>query len=297
MERYLDLFTRSFTGYARYLWHDVTVPSPRSYVYLLVGLSLLVLLWEQLLPWRKEQPRIREGFWLDGFYMFFNFFLFSLAGFNAVSEVAATAFSDLRAALGVESMKVVDVGGSARWVQLGVFFVARDFIHYWIHRLLHRVPMLWRFHEVHHSVRQMGFAAHLRFHWAETVVYRALEFVPMGMLGFSVTDFFVVHATALLIGHVNHANVHLPLGPLQRILNGPALHVWHHVKRPPVARGVDFALSLSLWDTLFGTYYLPSSGRDLELGFDGVERYPKGFLSQMVAPFRKRAGSLPAPSA
>lgn len=287
VDTYGEIFRRSFIGYARYLWHDLTVPSTRSYVYLLLVVSLAVLAWEQLRPWRRDQPRVREGFWLDGFYLFFNFFLFSLAGFAAVADVAAAAFDDLRSSLGIESMTVVDASGSARWVQLALFFVARDFIHYWIHRLLHRVPLLWRFHQVHHSVRQMGFAAHMRFHWAETVVYRTLEFVPMGMLGFSVDDFFLVHALALTVGHVNHANVSLPLGPLQRLLNGPELHIWHHAKAFPDRHGVNFALSLSLWDTLFGSYHLPTEGRDIELGFEGVERYPRGFFSQMVAPFRR----------
>ena len=67
-------------------------------------------------------------------------------------------------------------------VQLLLMFVLRDFIQYWTHRLLHRVPVLWSFHKVHHSVEQMGFAAQLRFHWMETVVYRAVQYLPLAMV-------------------------------------------------------------------------------------------------------------------
>ena len=68
-------------------------------------------------------------------------------------------------------------------LQLLLMFVLRDFIQYWTHRLLHRVPVLWSFHKVHHSVEQMGFAAQLRFHWMETIVYRAVQYLPLAMVG------------------------------------------------------------------------------------------------------------------
>ncbi|MGV3640874.1 MAG: sterol desaturase family protein [Adhaeribacter sp.] len=285
MDRYLDLFVRSFTDYGGYLLREVLHPSWGNYFYWLLGLSLFFWLLEIALPWRQHQNRIRQDFWLDGFYMFFNFFLFSLVGFNAVSNVGVQAFNDLLGLVGIENLVAFEIKSWPVWAQLLTLFVARDFIQWNVHRLLHRVEFLWEFHKVHHSVQQMGFAAHLRFHWMETVVYRTLEYIPLAMIGFGIQDFFIVHIFATAIGHFNHANFRLPLGPLRFLLNNPQMHIWHHAKRLPSRYGVNYGISLSLWDYLFRTAYVPADGRDIELGFEEVEHYPKSFLEQQSYPF------------
>ena len=288
MSHYAQIFVDETVGYARYLWQDVTHPSASSYFYLLIAVSLAVLLLERLFPWRKAQPLDRAGFRVDVFYLFFNFFLFSLIGYNGAANVAVALFLDARRALGVGGITLVEASGWPRWAQWLLFFVVRDFIHYWIHRLLHRVPRLWRVHQVHHSVREMSFAAHLRFHPGETVVYRTLEYLPLAAIGWGLDDFFVVHALSLTIGHLNHANLRVPLGPLRYLFNSAQMHIWHHAKELPGRRAVNFGVSLSVWDYLFGTAHVPSDGRDIELGFDDVESYPTSFFGHLLAPFRRR---------
>lgn len=288
MNEYLRVARDSTLGYARYLAHDITDPSPRSYFYLLLLVSAAVYALELVRPWRRAQPRVRRDFWVDGFYMFFNFFGFSLLGYNAASDVVVRAFANARRAIGIEALAVLDVSALPWVAQLALMFVLRDFIQYWIHRLLHAVPALWRFHRVHHSVTEMGFAAHLRFHPAETVVYRTIEYLPLALIGFGIDDFLIVHVFALSIGHLNHANLRLPLGPLRYVLNSSRMHLWHHAKVLPAARGKNFGISLSLWDWLFGSAYWPEDDPDLELGFEGVEAYPRGFLGQLAEPFRPR---------
>ncbi len=293
MDRYAQIAIDSTVGYARYLWRDVTQPSLHSYFYLLIGVSLLVYALELARPWREAQPRVRRDFWLDAFYMFFNFFLFSLVGYNAASDVVVQLVNDGLASVGVENLVAIQVGALPTWAQLVLLFVLRDLIHYWVHRLLHAVPWLWRVHQVHHSVREMGFAAHLRFHPGETIVYRAIEYLPLAAIGFGIDDFLLVHVTALTIGHLNHANLRVPIGPLRYLLNSPQMHLWHHVKALPEPRGVNFGISLSLWDWVFGTAYWPYDDPDLELGFEGVEAYPRGFFGQLLAPLTWRAASRP----
>lgn len=74
-----------------------------------------------------------------------------------------------------------------------ILFVS-DFVQWNTHRLLHRVPMLWNFHKVHHSVKEMGFAAHLRYHWMEPVVYKSLLYIPIAIIGgFNAQDVAIVH--------------------------------------------------------------------------------------------------------
>lgn len=288
--RYLDTFIAGYQSYAQYLWVELTRPHWGNYLYWLLGVSFAFFLLELLQPWRPDQPRFRQDFWLDAFYMVFNFFLFSLIIYNAASDVVVDLFNDLLRSFGIDNLVAVEVRSWPAWLQLLVLFVVRDFVQWNTHRLLHRVPWLWEFHKVHHSVRQMGFAAHLRYHWMETVVYRSLEYIPLAMIGFSITDFFIVHIFTLAVGHFNHSNWRLELGPLKYVFNNPQMHIWHHVKHLPEGRryGINYGLTLSLWDYLFGTACIPEDGRDIELGFPGVEEFPKTFIRQSLHGLARR---------
>ena len=289
MEHYWQTFLDGYRDYGRYLWGELTHAYPKNFVLWLIGVSLFLFLLELLNPWREDQPKFRKDFWLDAFYMFFNFFLFSLIIYNAASDVVVDLFNGFLSTFGIRNLVAVEIGGWPVWIQLVTLFLIRDFVQWNTHRLLHRLPFLWQFHKVHHSVRQMGFAAHLRYHWMENVVYRTLEYLPLAMIGFGIDDFFIVHIFTLAVGHFNHSNLWVPLGPLKYIFNNPQMHIWHHAKELPAGRayGMNFGLTLSLWDYLFGTACIPADGRDVELGFQGDESFPSGFVSQNLYGFRK----------
>ncbi len=284
MDKYVDIFLQGYRDYAGYLFSELTHLHPQSYLLWLIGVSLFFFALELAKPWRQQQPRIRKDFWLDAFYMFFNFFLFSLILYNAAGDVVVQLFNDALAAVGVTNLVAIEVGSWPVWLQLLVLFVVRDFVHWNVHRLLHRVDLLWEFHKVHHSVEQMGFAAHLRYHWMENVVYRAFEYIPLAMIGFGIDDFFIVYIFGLAVGHFNHSNFELPLGPLKYIFNNPQMHIWHHARQLPgkYRYGMNFGITLSLWDYLFGTACIPQSGRDVELGFADDEDFPPTFFGQLV---------------
>ncbi|MFN0276310.1 MAG: sterol desaturase family protein [Chitinophagales bacterium] len=287
---YWDIFIESFSSYWNYLNHEITHPSWSNYFYILIGVSLFFWLWEILFPWRKEQPALRKDFFLDGFYMFFNFFLFSLVGFYAISNVATEFFNDLLLVVGIRNGIAIEIQQLPFWMKIIFAFIFKDFIQWNIHRLLHKNKFLWQFHKVHHSVKQMGFAAHLRFHWMENVVYKTLQYIPLAMLGFGINEYLLANVLALVIGHFNHANINFPLGPLKYILNNPQMHIWHHAKHIPsrYRYGVNFGLSLSVWDYLFKTNFIPSNGRDIELGFPDDEKFPGHFISQELYPLSKK---------
>ncbi|HET8861205.1 sterol desaturase family protein [Marivirga sp.] len=279
---YLDIFITSFKDYARYVSNEVLNFHWGNYLYWLIGISLFFYALELIRPWRKDQPKIRKDFWLDAFYMFFNFFLFSLVGYYAFSNVFVQLFNDFLGLFGVTNLVAIEINTWPVWAQLLTLFILRDFIHWNVHRLLHRVPALWEFHKVHHSVEQMGFAAHLRFHWMETIVYRTIEYLPLAMIGFGIQEFLLVHLFALAIGHFNHSNIKVPLGPFKYIFNNPQMHIWHHAKYIPTKTGVNFGISLSIWDYLFGTHYIPRDGRDEKLGFDDMDKFPSKLKDQLV---------------
>lgn len=290
MSDYLEIVQNSYSGYWEYLKHEILNFSWHNYFYFLIFISLLVYSLELIFPWRKDQPKFRKDFWLDLFYMFFNFFLFSLVVYNAFSNVFVELFNSFLGNFGITNIVAFHVDSLPGWSQLLILFVVADFIQWCTHVILHRYPTLWEFHKVHHSVEQMGFAAHLRFHWFETILYKSIQYIPLSMIGFGLDDFFIVHATAITIGHLNHANLYIPLGPLKYIFNNPQMHIWHHAYELPEGKyGVNYGLSLSIWDYLFKTNHIPHDGKDIRLGFKEIEKYPGGFFSQMIAPFKKKS--------
>lgn len=294
MEKYLETIKSSYTGYWNYIQKSVLMElNWENYFYGLILISLFVWGLEIFFPWRKNQPIIRKDFWLDTFYMFFNFFLLNLIVLIALSNTAVLFFNDVLAIvnLSIANFQLFDIKTFPYWARLLVFFVIIDFVQWFTHTLLHKYQFLWNFHKVHHSVKQMGFAAHLRYHWMEPVFYKSMKYIPLAIMGgFSAQDVAIVHFFNIAIGHLNHANINWDYGYLKYILNNPKMHIWHHARELPKGRknGVNFGITLSIWDYIFKTNYIPYSGRDIELGFEGDEEFPKDFIKQELYPLVKK---------
>lgn len=292
-ERYWEVFKSSFGAFASYTWNEITfnvTPWYVNYFWWLIALSLLVWLLEIIFPWRKNQPIIRKDFWLDAFYMFFNFYIFKIIIFMSFSNFTEAVFTDVVGG-DIKRWALFDISGLNWWLQLVIFFVATDFIQWFTHVLLHRFDILWRFHKVHHSVEQMGFAAHLRYHWMENVFYTPMKYLMVMLIGgFTPDQAYIVFYIAIAIGHLNHANINLTYGPLKYLINNPAMHIWHHAYSLPEDRrhGINFGISLSIWDYIFRTAHIPESGRDIKLGFPKIESFPKGFFGQLFYGFRRK---------
>ena len=285
----LNAFLNSFLGSLNWTWRMIAfdVPWYNNYFYGLIVISLAVWALELAFPWRKNQKAIRKDFWLDGFYMFFNFFIFSvaIAGFYEIMGVLLGY-----AGITASSFAILPVQNWPAWAQLLVFFILSDFVQWFTHVLLHRYEWLWKFHKVHHSVEEMGFAAHLRYHWMENIFYKPLKVLAVMLIGgFEPAQAFIVHFITIAIGHLNHANIHLTYGPLKYIFNNPVMHLWHHVYELPKGRahGINFGISLSLWDYIFRTASIPKDDAHIKLGFPGVEQFPDNFGEQLVYGFRK----------
>ena len=291
-DSYGSIFVDTFSGYGNYLLDQITFQSTpwyENYFWFLVIFSLIAWGLEIAFPWRKNQPKIRKDFWMDSIFMFFNFYLFNLIIFLAFSKMVTKFFLDAFGA-DLTQLNVFDMSTLDPWLQLLIFFLATDFIQWVTHVLLHRFNFLWRFHKVHHSVEQMGFAAHLRYHWVETLLYTPMKYLAVMFIGgFAPEQAFIVYFVTIAIGHLNHANINLSYGPFKYLLNNPKMHIWHHAKELPAERkyGVNYGISLSIWDYIFRTNYIPSSGRDIPLGFKNLEKYPKKFFGLIFSGFGK----------
>lgn len=288
MDKYLDSFINAFKGTVDWTWKSILfeVPWYTNYFWGLIVISLIVWGLEIAFPWRKEQSIFRKDFWLDAFYMFFNFFVFSIviSGFYAVLN---TFFDSV--GITSQSLSLLNLSNFPMWAQLIIFFVILDFVQWFTHVLLHKYPFLWKFHKVHHSVKEMGFAAHLRYHWMENILYKPLKTLGVMILGgFEPEQAYIVHFTAIAIGHFNHANIKITWGIFKYIFNNPVMHLYHHAYHlPKGSYGVNFGISLSLWDYLFKTNYIPEDSGTIEIGFQGEEEFPKTFVEQNLYGFKK----------
>ena len=288
MEKYIDAFLNSFMNSLEWTWNSIAfdVPWYTNYFWGLTVISVLVWLLEILFPWRKEQSVFRRDFWLDAFYMYFNFFIFAIV-ISGFYELLGVLLGDI--GITAKSLAAFSLAALPMWAQLLIFFIVLDFVQWFTHVLLHKFSFLWKFHKVHHSVKEMGFAAHLRYHWMENIFYKPLKVLGVMLLGgFEPEQAYIVHFVAISIGHLNHANIKITWGPLKYIFNNPVMHLYHHsYVLPKGSYGVNFGISLSLWDYIFKTNYIPEDGGKIKLGFPGDENFPQDFVHQNLYGFGK----------
>jgi sterol desaturase/sphingolipid hydroxylase (fatty acid hydroxylase superfamily) len=177
------------------------------------------------------------------------------------------------------------IAASPTWVQIVAGFAITTIGGYAGHRAAHEVPLLWRFHRVHHSVRDMDWLAANHLHPLDETFGRSAAVLPLYALGFGRVSLgaFVILITVQAI--FIHANVRISWGPLRWVIATPQFHHWHHA-REPEAYNTNFAGEFPVLDALFGTLYLPADRWPARYGIDDVE--PDGYLRQLAWPLRTR---------
>jgi sterol desaturase/sphingolipid hydroxylase (fatty acid hydroxylase superfamily) len=148
------------------------------------------------------------------------------------------------------------------WVRLPLALVVGEVGFYWGHRWSHEVPLLWRFHAVHHQAEAMDWLVNTRAHPVDMVFTRLVGLIPLYILGLAqpvgrTTD--IVPVLVVIIstfwGFWIHANMRWRFGPLEWLVATPAFHHWHHDLGD--RRGRNYAAMFPWLDRLFGTHTLP----------------------------------------
>jgi sterol desaturase/sphingolipid hydroxylase (fatty acid hydroxylase superfamily) len=221
---------------------------PYALVLVLSGFAIAAA--ERFWPLRR-QPILRPGFSLDLCYIFLNTQIVgSLIALWLSGLISSATLLRWRQAAGLETIE----NWPAAW-QLFVLFLSKDFLQWSIHYAMHRIPVLWKFHRVHHSSETLDWLSNWRFHWVEILVYQTVLYLPANLAGFSPTATFACAVLSTVLGHFAHANLRWRLGPLKYIFNCPELHWWHHSDPALGHPNRNFAIGLSIWDWLFGTAY------------------------------------------
>lgn len=244
---------------------------------LLVYTALFVPL-ERLWPLRSEQPTFRAEWWTDLAWFVVSALSLQVTALLVLRPAEALAFAIVPTVQDAVSALPLPV-------QFAAIVVVADVVQYWVHRACHRVPLLWRFHAIHHSATAMDWLAGSRLHTVDALLTRALVYAPLFVLGFdalAVGAYLVfVAAQATFV----HANVAFRLGWLEPFLVTPRFHHWHHADAPTDR---NFAVHLPWLDRLFGTFHLPAAAWPERYGLAAPAVGPRGFWRQFAAPFAGR---------
>ncbi|OFX20218.1 MAG: fatty acid hydroxylase [Anaeromyxobacter sp. RBG_16_69_14] len=239
-----------------------------------IGSTFVLVALERRFPYTPGQRLLRPGFFTDviGYGIVQSWILGNTIGWLIGRLDAATGLSRLHL-----------VSAWPMWLQLLFFLVEHDLYIYLFHRWQHHNAFLWRIHEAHHSVKDVDWLAGARSHSLEILTNQTIEFAPMVLLGAS-PEVVVIKATVDAVwGMWIHSNIDVRTGWLQRIVNGPEMHRWHHAIEITEG-GINFSTKLAIWDWLFGTAHLPAH-KPAGFGLTD-ERFPTGYLRQHLYAFR-----------
>jgi sterol desaturase/sphingolipid hydroxylase (fatty acid hydroxylase superfamily) len=243
----------------------------------LLGSALIFVFIEKLFALRRDQPVFRAEWQTDLHHFIVNHMVvgFVLLATNLmVHKLFGWAAED-----GVQAW----VQGLPFPVALFLIVLVADLVQYWTHRAYHEVPLLWRLHAVHHSVKSMDWLAGSRQHIVELLITRTLVLAPIFVLGFSkeVIDTYIVIVGFQAV--FNHANVSVRLGPLRYLIVTPNFHHWHH-SQDDEAIDKNYAAHFAFLDHVFGTAV--QSGREWPDRYGVLGDYvPNGFWKQFKFPF------------
>lgn len=187
---------------------------------------------------------------------------------------------------------------------IAVIFVLMDWCNWFVHLANHRVRVLWRFHELHHSQEDMNTLTVFRTHPFLHVSY-LLALIPGIVLlanGAVTTTILVAYGVYVAFAH---SNTNLDFGPLRRIFVSPNYHRIHH--RRDAAQDVNLGFALSIWDQLSHRAVFPDettigidtglAGRPLTVEQTGPRpRHLSAFAAQLVGPFRPMNRPVDLPS-
>jgi len=182
--------------------------------------------------------------------------------------------------------------GGPIWLQWVAALVLFDAWMYLWHRLNHRVPLLWRFHAVHHSDREMDATSAFRFHTGEMAFSLMARLIVLPLLGMTMTQLLLYETILLPVILFHHSNIRLPASidrAMRWLIVTPRMHWVHHSREQPETDS-NYASVLSVWDRCFRTFRLRRSPETIQLGLhdeDGGSAW-RTFRQMITAPFTMR---------
>ena len=161
-----------------------------------------------------------------------------------------------------------------------------ELVEYSVHRSMHEIPWLWRFHAPHHSSSRLYWLNAVRFHPIDTLFIGPSKLIPLVILGADAQVMALVLIFAAVHGSCQHANIPCRIGPLNWVFSMAELHRWHHSPITAEANH-NYGGNLIFWDVVFGTRWLPDDRLPpVNIGIEELPHFPRSYSALMWAPFR-----------
>ena len=268
-------------------------PEKRLFIGYLISAAFIAIIWLKLVQ-KKPLANIVGGFFNSNIWfsksamadyklMIINQFFIKLLAPILIGQLALTLFV-------FENMHLFFSRPSASlpvWMVMLIFttvlFILDDFSRYLLHRLMHRIPLLWRFHRAHHSATNLTPLTVLRTHPIEAVLF-SLRAVIVHSLSLGVCFFFFAESVSLieifgssmfvvifhsLGSNLRHSHVNISYWNwLEKILVSPAQHQLHH-SIDPKHYDCNFGAILAIWDNLGQSCIVSEKNQDIEFGLKG----------------------------
>ena len=243
-------------------------------------LAVVAAVLERVRPEKAEYSKLDQPFAVDAAHFFLNYHLGYVLALAACAGLAHGLAPYLH-----------DPMWPSHWAlafQVAFALFLAECVSYWQHRLIHRVPWLWRFHALHHSGERLNLLRAGRFHFVDIGPAAFMTLAPLVVFGAPNAMVAWVASISGVCGLLEHANIRMRTPAwVGFVVCTPALHRHHH-SRIPQESNRNFGTLVMLFDVLFGTYESPRAEGPLAVGV-ADDPVPRGFWNQVFSPFRRAA--------
>lgn len=177
------------------------------------------------------------------------------------------------------------------WLRFGAVFLAMDLSFYYWHLANHRIPFLWRFHNVHHVDPDLDVSTAFRFHFCEvafSALFRILQVVVIGPTAMMYAAYEVVFQANTIF---HHSNIRIPIRwerLLNRIIVTPRMHGIHHSQVEGETNS-NYSVVFCWWDRIHRTLGLNIPQRSIAIGVPGyTAREDNRLPDLLLLPFREQ---------
>ena len=243
----------------------------------------LLFLLERIFPLRRPQSvifgRLLVNLAMSGLAFLVAGVLVRPAAMNALHWSAQQPFG------------LIHLVGMPTGIELVVAFLLMDLTFYWWHVANHRIPFLWRFHNVHHIDPELDVSTAFRFHFGEVGMSAAFRVAQVALIGISAPAFAAYELVFQANTLFHHSNVRLPIR-LERLLNRvlvtPRMHGIHHSQLQQETNS-NYGVVFPWWDRLHRTLGLNVPQSQIAIGVPGYSRPEDNrFINTVLLPFRKQ---------
>jgi len=255
--------------------------NPKTFTLLttLAGLAVMFAV-ESRFPRRKwETPRKQRLLFHAGLALFNGLFI------GLIASVPQRLWIDLAHSRAWGMVPLLGLSGPA---EILISLVVLDMFDYWWHRCNHEIPLLWRFHKVHHVDTHVDLTTSLRFHPGELLISTLLTKIAWFFIwGPSLWAFIIFQSAITAASQFHHSNIDFPdsvESAIRKIIVTPRYHTSHHTVSKRTGRA-NYGTIFILWDKIFGSYREPDWQEMRTLGLPRGRKSYLSFLSTLRGPF------------